>query len=382
MCCGIGSDQKVYVYLSNNTISSQVKLAGVTNVANDAVSAMAKNCSLLVEVNLNGCHRVTSPGITELILHCKYLRELQLQGCIEIDSSAFTNIPQGTLSDQLRALDLQGCEQINDFAVARIVSTAPRLRNLSLAKCRWITDKSVYSICRLGKNLHHLHLGHCAQVTDMAVLQLTRSCNRIRYIDLANCVRLTDTSVQSLSTLPKLKRIGLVKCQAITNRSIIALANASNPPNVMSSLERVHLSYCTNLTMRGISRLLNSCRRLTHVSLTGVQEFLRRDLKTFCRLPPPDFSPAQREVFCVFSGNGVTRLRLFLNEYLLNMSFVQQGTVAAPPSTATTTDAAVDTQEMYTLPGYDAPELGHAEPMDIDVPEPDFALLGENEESP
>lgn len=308
---------------------SQVKLSGVTNISDDAVTALARNCPYLVEVNLNECYRVSSPGVAQLILRCKYLRELQLQQCIDLDSSTFTDIPQNAFAEQLRALDLQGCEQINDSAVVRIINTAPRLRNLSLAKCRSITDKSVYAICRLGKNLHHLHLGHCAQISDMAVMQLIRSCNRIRYIDLANCVRLTDTSVQTLATLPKLKRIGLVKCHAITNRSVLALAEIHGASHGTSSLERVHLSYCTNLTMYGVSRLLNGCRRLTHVSLTGVQEFLRRDLKTFCRLPPPDFTLAQREVFCVFSGTGVAKLRLFLNEYLINMAFFQQGGMVA-----------------------------------------------------
>jgi hypothetical protein len=53
-----------------------------------------------------------------------------------------------------------------------------------------------------------------------------------------------------LATLPKLRRIGLVKCQAITNQSILALAHPprANHPMV-SNLERVHLSYCVSLDM-------------------------------------------------------------------------------------------------------------------------------------
>lgn len=33
----------------------------------------------------------------------------------------------------------------------------------------------------------------------------------------------------------------------------------------------------------------------------------------FCREAPPEFTPQQRDVFCVFSGEGVSRLRDFLN---------------------------------------------------------------------
>jgi F-box and leucine-rich repeat protein GRR1 len=44
-----------------------------------------------------------------------------------------------------------------------------------------------------------------------------------------------------------------------------------------------------------------------------VQAFLREDLLAFCREAPPEFNEHQRDVFCVFSGNGVGRLREFLN---------------------------------------------------------------------
>lgn len=53
---------------------------------------------------------------------------------------------------------------------------------------------------------------------------------------------------------------------------------------------------------------------LTHLSLTGVQAFLRDDLLSFCRDAPPEFNDHQRDVFCVFSGHGVTRLREHLND--------------------------------------------------------------------
>lgn len=44
-----------------------------------------------------------------------------------------------------------------------------------------------------------------------------------------------------------------------------------------------------------------------------MQAFLRDDLLVFCREAPPEFNEHQRDVFCVFSGVGVQRLRVFLN---------------------------------------------------------------------
>lgn len=53
--------------------------------------------------------------------------------------------------------------------------------------------------------------------------------------------------------------------------------------------------------------------KLTHLSLTGVQAFLRADLEAFCREAPAEFTEHQRNVFCVFSGRGVIDLRRHLN---------------------------------------------------------------------
>lgn len=53
-----------------------------------------------------------------------------------------------------------------------------------------------------------------------------------------------------------------------------------------SSLERLHLSHCTNLSVEAITALLTQLPRLNHMSLTGVTAFRTAELKQFCRLPP------------------------------------------------------------------------------------------------
>ena len=87
------------------------------------------------------------------------------------------------------------------------------------------------------------------------------------------------------------------------------------------------------MSTQSIVHLLNNCQKLTHLSLTGVQAFLRQDLERFCREAPQgkasvahfpphmtnylstEFTDHQRNVFCVFSGAGVTGLRNHLNSY-------------------------------------------------------------------
>jgi F-box and leucine-rich repeat protein GRR1 len=256
----------------------QLKLNNCSLVRDESILAVAHRCQSMLEIDLHNCKQITDVSITALLSKGRQLRELRVGQCSHITSHAFLDLPKQLTFDSLRILDLTACAQVHDDAVEKIVETSPRLRNLVLAKCREITDRSVMAITKLGKNLHYIHLGHCAQITDAAVIQLVKLCNRIRYIDLACCQRLTDMSVKQLATLPKLRRIGLVKCNAITDKSILALAKANAEPRTKvqgpSFLERVHLSYCVHLTLQVIISTCrfqdptdSSCRGFMHFSI-------------------------------------------------------------------------------------------------------------------
>ncbi|KAF2455744.1 hypothetical protein BDY21DRAFT_372897 [Lineolata rhizophorae] len=316
--CKKVSDDSLEAVAKNCRHVKRLKFNGCTQLTDKSILTFATTCPHILEIDLHDCRLLEDESVTALLSLGRHLRELRLAHCTRITDAAFLNLPQDTTYEALRILDLTDCGELQDAGVQKIVAAAPRLRNLVLAKCRQLTDRAVFAITRLGKNLHYIHLGHCSRITDAGVSALVKLCNRIRYIDLACCSNLTDSSVQQLATLPKLKRIGLVKCAQITDRSILALAKLKSPghggPLSPSCLERVHLSYCTQLTLNGIIALLNNCPRLTHLSLTGVQAFLREDLIVFCREAPQEFNDHQREVFCVFSGSGVNRLRTYLNE--------------------------------------------------------------------
>lgn len=226
--------------------------------------AFAMNCRHILEIDLHQCKLIGNEPITALLSHGQNLRELRLANCELISDAAFLSLPPRKTCEHLRILDLTSCSKLTDRAVERIIDVAPRLRNLVFAKCRNITDVGVNAISRLGKNLHYVHLGHCGHITDEAVIKLVQCCNRIRYIDLGCCAKLTDHSVTKLATLPKLRRIGLVKCNLITDESVYALSQyrrrlggdsselmfQGTHQHTSSSLERVHLSYCTSLTLR------------------------------------------------------------------------------------------------------------------------------------
>ena len=97
---------------------------------------------------------------------------------------------------------------------------------------------------------------------------------------LLDCTLLTDMSVFELASLPKLRRIGLVRVSNLTDEAIYALAERH------STLERIHLSYCDQISVMAIHFLLQKLHKLTHLSLTGIPSFRKPELQQFCRQPP------------------------------------------------------------------------------------------------
>lgn len=242
----------------------RLKFNKLKNVTDDAIISFAKSCPSMLEVDLQQCDNITDASVHALLSYGPSIRELRLSQCTNITDNAFLQLPRGLRLESLRIIDLTACTELTDAAVEKLIDAAPRLRIIVLAKCSNITDRSVQAICKLGKNLHDIHLGRCNQISDDALKKLVASCNRIRYIDLAACSHITDDSVKHLADLPKLRRIGLVKCGRVTDESISAIVKASQ--NGPHNLERVHLSYCTAVTVE----VSNFQRRFKHpLTLTG-----------------------------------------------------------------------------------------------------------------
>ncbi|KAJ7590898.1 hypothetical protein C8J56DRAFT_1162985 [Mycena floridula] len=336
MGCKKVSDVGIMALANNCPLMRRVKLSGLVLLTNDPISALAHSCPLLLELDLNYCELITDVAVREIWTHSVQMREMRLSHCPELTDAAFPapvrkeqtspsetpnpfpssanvadELPPLKITrpfEHLRMLDLTACSLITDDAVEGIIAHAPRIRNLVFSKCYLLTDRSVENICRLGRYLHYLHLGHASKITDRSVRILARSCTRLRYIDFANCVLLTDMSVFELSSLPKLRRVGLVRVSNLTDEAIYSLAERH------ATLERIHLSYCDQISVMAIHFLLQKLHKLTHLSLTGVPAFRQPELQQFCRDPPTEFSSTQQLAFCVYSGKGVSQLRAFLTE--------------------------------------------------------------------
>ncbi|KAI8374925.1 hypothetical protein EDC96DRAFT_497303 [Choanephora cucurbitarum] len=312
---------------------------GITDAS---IQQLAYSCNNLRRVRFNRCVQITRESIVPLVIYCPRLMEIDLTNCAiddtlltsifehshelkelrigqaDLTHTALTETPfclaiqQPNSFQQLRFVDLTNIAILTDQSLTRLIHAAPKIRNLILNRCSSITDEGALTITQLGRYLRCLHLGHCPLLTDKSISRIVTSCNRIRYLDLASCTQITDQSMLEIAkSLSRLRRIGLVKCDRLTDMSLEALVYYH--ADIHDSLERIHLSYCTQLSTKGVAKLLNVCSRLNHLSLTHVPSFLRNDLKAFCRAPPKGLTELQNQVFCVFSGDAIGQLRDHLN---------------------------------------------------------------------
>ncbi|KAF5387725.1 hypothetical protein D9615_000551 [Tricholomella constricta] len=381
--CRNVSDEGIMAFAQSCPMLRRVKLSGLTTLTDAPISAIAKSCPLLLEIDLNHCHLITDVSIRKIWIHSTHMREMRVSHCSQLTDAAFpapprpdglvphdaphpfpsnpsdsgTELPPLVLSrplEHLRMLDLTACSLVTDDAIEGIISYAPKIRNLVLSKCSLLTDRSVENMCKLGRHLHYLHLGHAAKITDSSVRTLARSCTRLRYVDFANCVLLTDMSVFELSALPKLRRIGLVRVNNLTDEAIYSLGERH------TSLERIHLSYCDQISVLAIHFLLQKLDKLTHLSLTGVPAFRQPELQQFCREPPKDFNSTQQSAFCVYSGKGVSQLRSFLSalfDHITDMNGTDD----------TEYEEDDDEDELYNVEDTPEPDDGYNDDVDVDA---------------
>lgn len=308
--CKLITDKSIRALATKCLNLRRLKLNGCALVTDDAVRELLKRCKMLVELDLSGCVNVSDETASLAYYSLTQLREYRVAMNENVSDFCLAMIPASISFDKLRIMDFSSCPLISDECIGKLVVLAPRLRNVGLAKCFQITDRSLFHLSKLGRNLHYIHLGHCNNITNMGITVLVKACTRIQYIDVACCSQIQDEAVKEIAQLPKLRRVGLVKCQNISDIGISAFTQRTGNE---ATLERIHLSYCSNISIEAITNLINTCHRLMHLSLTGVPAFMREDLFQYCREPPPEFTQQQQQSFCVFSGAGVKQLRDHLN---------------------------------------------------------------------
>ncbi|KAF9006572.1 hypothetical protein BDQ17DRAFT_1423437 [Cyathus striatus] len=336
--CSKVTDNGIMALAQNCPLLRRVKLSGLELLTDESLAAIAKSCPLLLELDLNRCSLITDVSVREIWTHCTQLRELRLSHCPALTDAAF---PAPALSHYYSSLPtsnsipLRVGRDLDDLPPLVLPHRLESLRMLDLTPVPaspMMLLTALYLMlprsailffpnvicCQIGRWRIYVALVLISTtfISDMRTRSQIARCaywlDPAHVFDMSisqvNCHLLTDMAVFELSSLPKLRRIGLVRVTNLTDEAVYALAERH------ATLERIHLSYCDQITVMAVHFLLLKLHKLTHLSLSGVPAFRQPELQRFCREAPREFNDAQRASFCVYSGKGISQLRAYLTE--------------------------------------------------------------------
>ncbi|XP_014769248.1 F-box/LRR-repeat protein 2-like [Octopus bimaculoides] len=197
---------------------------------------VSKHSESLQELEMFGCFNITSRGIRHLASVCTNLRTLQLGQCYKLTDSCIAEVSSSLCCVQ--NLDLRGCKQIKDSCIEKIVANCSRLHTLALANCPNISNNAMQKIASTLPGIRSIDVCGCKLITDESVNRLATNCRQLVYLDISST--------------------------GCTYKSICRLAEQGS-----NDLETLKLNFITGITETSLTKLTNSCKRLTTLHLYG-----------------------------------------------------------------------------------------------------------------
>lgn len=206
----------------------------------DADLQKLSRLSNLTDIYLNGCRKLTDTGVASLAT-LKRVRNLNLSGCPGL-TVASANIVSGF--DELETLGLLELRWVNDDVLAHLKGKS-KLKSLSFSHAS-ITDDGIDIITSLSM-LERLHLNSCMQITEAGVEKL-KKLKGLKYLSMADCTTLGPASIEALKQMTSLHELDLTGWFGVDDTSLLELA-------ALPRLKRIGVAGCPAVTEQGIERV-------------------------------------------------------------------------------------------------------------------------------
>ncbi|KAK7896193.1 hypothetical protein WMY93_021518 [Mugilogobius chulae] len=286
-----------------------------TNITNQALRELSRNCLNLQYLSLAYCSRFTDQGFLYLTTGrgCHNLVHLNLSGCTQAllsrchCLSAISLMDAPNISDstfkaiaevvKLRTFNIEGNNQLTDVGWKVLCSSSQGLRRLHAAECTRLNNDSLRSIGTL-RHLHYLDISMCNNVGNVGIKYLTDglSAPKIRELNISNCSRITDLAVRRIALrLTKLYHLNLSYCGGLSDKALeflsdssicsLDISGCSIQDEGLAALERVYLkklvlAECIFVTDLGIENLCRNVKYLEDVDISYCAALTDRAIRT------------------------------------------------------------------------------------------------------
>lgn len=260
--------------------------ASGVQLTNVSVQQLAQKCPKLKTVLLSRCSDVGEKGLWWLLHLCKYLEHLDLTDMHKLSGQCFH-----MAGVRLRRLVLCGCSGVGASGFAKIATKCCFLSELTLTGCFQLTDSDLALLCQnlralrvltlsgsfpnlIGDSiaaigslplLEELNLSHNKAVVDAVIATICKGCTKLRCLDLTGCsAYVTDVVLGELARCYGLRQLKLNYLGSITDSGLGSLS-------CQGLLQHVEARGCPNVTDEGVLILLELCRDLRLLDVSGCE---------------------------------------------------------------------------------------------------------------
>jgi hypothetical protein len=197
------NDQALDTLASWNKNLISITLEACYKITDNGVIEIAKNNLKLLEISLRLCNNITETAIISLANHCPNLTSIDF---------SFTNIRDNGVVAVARNcrhlvhVNLNYCENITDDAIIALAKKCPKLTSIDFSNTT-INDKAVIALANNCPKLTEVSLRNCENITVAAIIALAENCHNLSKINVEN-TKVTYNDIDDLNkTYNKLSSI-------------------------------------------------------------------------------------------------------------------------------------------------------------------------------
>ncbi|VAI47369.1 unnamed protein product [Triticum turgidum subsp. durum] len=242
-------------------------------LSDKGLKVIASGCQKLRQLHIAGCRLITDNLLHAVSKNCLNLEELGAAGCNSITDAGISALADGC--HKMKSLDISKCNKVGDPGICKIAEvSSSSLLSLKLLDCSKVGNKSIYSLAKFCCNLETLIIGGCRDISDDSIEALALACcSSLRILRMDWCLKITDASLRSLLCNCKLlAAIDVGCCDQITDAAFQGMeANLFR-----SELRVLKINNCVDLTVVGVSSVIESCKALEYLDVRSCPQVTRQ----------------------------------------------------------------------------------------------------------
>ena len=285
-----------------------LNLSGCHDITEAGLSLVLRGATFLTKLNLSGCgSQLTNNVLITVATVCTRMRDLDVSSCTSFSEIGFDAVcgwtrgrqTKGAGLSKLERLSMSNCPLLSDVTLGRIAKGCSELRALDVSQCPNITDDGLRDMIDNAKHLRELlshdnervsgqmfavdALSHddcslfvccglrsvgmrgCRELDDSKLIWLAQSCALLESLEISDCPLVSTRGLmQMIEKCPRLVSLSVLGCGQIYDGVGSAITN------VLTNIMSLDLAGASNLTASSLALLIQKCRQLRHINLSGV----------------------------------------------------------------------------------------------------------------